>query len=199
MNPEDIQNRDFFVGLRGYDRDEVHTFLAEVAAEHAALLDEVHAYRNNPLATTPPVDPIAELGASVTAVLRTANDQAEQIAAQAREAADESRREAEEHATHLRQEAAEYAAHIRREAEDDAGRIRAEATQTLERAHEQATRILREADEAVERIEADAERRGRERALERADAEVARLADAGRRHEELRARLAEANDELSLA
>jgi DivIVA domain-containing protein len=194
MNPEDIEHREFFVSLGGYDRNEVDAYLAEIAAEHRALLDEIERH-----ARETPADPIAEIGASVTAILRTANDEAEQIATDARAQADTIRSEAEDHANQLRHEAAAYADHLRREAEDEAARVRAEASLTLERAHEQAAGIVREAEAAGERIEADAERRGRERAAGRAEVEIARLAEAARRHEELRASLAEANDEISLA
>jgi DivIVA domain-containing protein len=174
MNPEDIQQHEFFVGLRGYDREEVDAFLADIASEYRALLEELQRYRDGEL-TGP--DPIADVGASVTAILRTANEQAEEIALQAREAADATRREAE----------------------DDVKRLREEAEQAIEQAREEAARLIEEAQAAVERIEADAEERGRERAVERADAEIGRLTEAARRHEELRARLAEAGDEISLA
>ena len=239
MTPEDIERRDFFVGLRGYDRDEVDAFLTEVAAQHRALLDELERYRNGAEATPAPVDPISDVGASIAAILRTANEQAEQIVSQAharaeetqqqaeqivsqaRARAEEIQQQAEEHATHLRQEAGQFAEHLRSETEhevtrlrdeasneaervraeaaDEAARVRGEATQTLERAQEQAAGIVRQAEDSVDRITAEAEQRGRERALERADAEVARLNEAIRRHEELRSRLSEASDELSLA
>ncbi len=38
LTPEDIQSREFLVSLRGYDRDEVHAFLDEVAEDFASLL-----------------------------------------------------------------------------------------------------------------------------------------------------------------
>jgi DivIVA domain-containing protein len=33
MQPEDIESKEFLVGLRGYDKDQVREFLAQVAAE----------------------------------------------------------------------------------------------------------------------------------------------------------------------
>jgi DivIVA domain-containing protein len=65
MDPEDIESRDFFVGLRGYDRGEVQEFLAEVAAEHRAVLAELdelrkryaeHLQREAALEVAPPVE-----------------------------------------------------------------------------------------------------------------------------------------------
>jgi DivIVA domain-containing protein len=49
VQPEDIENKEFLVVLRGYDKDQVREFLAEVAAafrklsasgEHAAVPDD---------------------------------------------------------------------------------------------------------------------------------------------------------------
>lgn len=38
LTPEEIQSREFLVSLRGYDRDEVHAFLDEVAEAFSQLL-----------------------------------------------------------------------------------------------------------------------------------------------------------------
>lgn len=54
LTPEEIQSREFLVSLRGYDRDEVHAFLDEVAAEFGALLD-----RTDGSAAAPPGEPAA--------------------------------------------------------------------------------------------------------------------------------------------
>ncbi|MBW3621220.1 MAG: DivIVA domain-containing protein, partial [Actinobacteria bacterium] len=41
LTPEEIASRQFLVSLRGYDRDEVTSFLREVAAAHARALDDL--------------------------------------------------------------------------------------------------------------------------------------------------------------
>jgi DivIVA domain-containing protein len=221
MEPEDIEGREFFVGLRGYDRDEVNQFLAELAAEHRALLDELQG--NAPVAR----DPFEDLGANVTAILRTANESATTITAEAEATATELREQAEQYAERVRQKADEDALRILYDAEDELGRRRTEldaeaerlqnaasetdaeserileearhhAREILERAHEEAGRLLNEADGRAATIEADAEERGRERARVRVEEAVFRLADATRRHEDLRARLAETSDEIQL-
>src|SRR3954447_18700606 len=95
MRPEDIQNRDFLVGMRGYDKDDVRSFLAEVAAEHAALQTELEALASAPAPQPPvaapapvaPAAPVAEtgaddfenLGASVAAILRAAKGSAAEV------------------------------------------------------------------------------------------------------------------------
>jgi DivIVA domain-containing protein len=40
VRPEDIESKEFIVGLRGYDQGQVRDFLAEVAAEHRRALHE---------------------------------------------------------------------------------------------------------------------------------------------------------------
>src|SRR5688572_31352156 len=111
MRPEEIQNHDFLVGLRGYDKDEVRAFLAEVAAEHAALLAAVEQGRTDAAAAppapapaqAPAEDDFESIGAGVAAILRTAKEQAGQItgdaqarAAALREEAETLRRDAQE-------------------------------------------------------------------------------------------------------
>ena len=207
MNPEDIESRDFFVGLRGYDRDEVHQFLAEVAASHRAALAELEELRNRPL---PPPDPFTDVGSSVTAILRTANESAEQISVEAHADADRIRaeadayaaplrQEADTYATAIRQEADTYAEHVRREADGEATRLRDEATRIVDAARAECERVVRAFQDDADRVAADAERRGRDRAAATAEEAIAKLTEANRRHEELRARLAEASDEIQLA
>jgi DivIVA domain-containing protein len=229
MEPQDIEGREFFVGLRGYDRDEVDQFLAELAAEHRTLLDELRDLRSRPEGNSSVArDPFEDLGANVTAVLRTANESAATITAEAEATAADLREQAEQYAERVRQEAGEDALRILGDGEDELGRRRAEldaeaerlrnaaaetdaetervleearhhAREILERAHEEAGRLLNETDGRVSTIEADAEERGRERARVRVEEAVFRLADATRRHEDLRARLAESSDEIQLA
>jgi DivIVA domain-containing protein len=187
MTPEEIKQREFFVGLRGYDRDEVQEFLIKVAEEHQAVLAELDELRSRPEPTLE-LDPFEELGAQVTSVLRSANQSAENIAAEAQAEAARLRDEARAEAGHLRSEAEAYAERVHRDANDEATRLRDEAE-----------RIVADAREDAARIEAEAEQRGLERAAAAANEAVARLADANRRHEELRARLAETSDEIQLA
>src|SRR4051812_6122825 len=111
MEPQEIEGRDFFVGLRGYDRDEVDQFLAQVAADHRAVLDELESLRSG--AEVSNRDPFEALGANVTAILRTANESASTITA-----------EAQQRAEAVRQQADEYADKVRREVDDEIGHLR---------------------------------------------------------------------------
>ena len=98
MQPEEIHHRDFLVGLRGYDKDEVRSFLADVAAEHAGVLRELEQLREmvaaQPAAATIR-DDFEDLGASVASILRAAKESAAELTG-----------EAEQHAASIRSEAA---------------------------------------------------------------------------------------------
>lgn len=198
MRPEDIQNRDFLVGLRGYDKEEVRSFLAQVASEHATLRAELDDARTVAMArASAPVpaasgsDDFENLGASVAAVLRAAKDSARELLEEAEErrvhaleAAEEAVRQAHADAEQIRTNATSSVADAQAEAE----RIRASAQTSVADAHVEAERIIREATERANQIEIGAE---------------ARLAnlheEATRREAATRTRLLEASDEIQLA
>ena len=123
MNPQEIQGREFLVGIRGYDRDEVDAFLAQLAEEHGRVLAELEALR---AATPEETDPLEELGANVTAVLRSANEAAATITAEAEELLELARREADElrAATHAEAERIVAEAQERARAAEAAGEAR---------------------------------------------------------------------------
>jgi len=175
MEPEDIEGRDFFVGLRGYDRDEVNTFLTEVASQYRAALAELEMLRTRP----PTTDPFEHLGANVTAILRSANETASGITASANEEADSIRASAEAAAEHIRREADEYAGRVRDEVanETETARhaledARAEAGRVVDDAREQAATIRAEAEQRAGDLVAEAEARAT-RMISEADSRAA--------------------------
>ncbi len=109
--PEEIQSKEFFTTLRGYDKDEVRAFLSALAEEHQQLLQRVQS---------PPASSEAgyeSLGRGVESVLEAANragedirrearHETERLATQQREAAAQQVREAERQATEMREAAA---------------------------------------------------------------------------------------------
>jgi len=202
MGPEDIEGRDFFVGLRGYDRDEVHQFLREVAAEHRAVLSELEMLRTR----QPTADPFEHLGANVAAILRSANETAAMITSTANEDADQIRARAEAAAEQVRRDADEYAGRVRDEvaSETETSRhfieaARDQADVLRQEGERRASELIAEAEARIPAIEAAAEEAGRARAGAAVDHLVARLTDATRQQEALRARLTEASDEIQLA
>jgi DivIVA domain-containing protein len=113
MEPEDIEGREFFMGLRGYDREEVDAFLGQVAAELRQARAELAALRTR----VDGGDPYGQVGIDVTAILRTADETAEAIVTNAHEEAAGIRGRAEAAAEQVRGSAEEHAARILGEAE----------------------------------------------------------------------------------
>jgi DivIVA domain-containing protein len=170
MEPEDIEGRDFFVGLRGYDRDEVNTFLTEVASQYRAVLAELEMLRNRP----PTTDPFEHLGANVTAILRSANDTAAGITTSANEDAEAIRASAEAAAEHIRREADEYAGRVR----DEVARETETARHAVEDARAEAGRIVDDAREQAASVRADAEGRAGELVADAESRAAAMVSDA---------------------
>jgi DivIVA domain-containing protein len=127
LAPEDIANRRFAaVGRRGYDREEVETFLVEVAQAYREALDVVARADESPT--------FELLGREAGAVLEAARQGAESL-----------RESAEEEVQSLTREAREGAEEVRREAETVASEI-------LERAAQEAERAMREAELVARRL-----------------------------------------------
>jgi DivIVA domain-containing protein len=193
MRPEDILERDFMVGLRGYDKDEVRSFLAEIASGVAGLVKELDALRAAPpppaperplVAATPPADEFENLGASVAAILRAAKESSSEITGSAETQAAAVREAAEAQATETREAAERYADSIRRQADE----VRASSSSIVDEARAQADAVLREAHERAAQLDLETEARI-----------ATRIDEAQRRAVALRATLAAASEELQLA
>lgn len=98
MNLEEIRNPQFFVAVRGYERDQVDAYVSAVADAHQALLEEVHDLRQR---VQDGPDPLAE----VAAVLQAANDAAAAIVVGAEATAERIRAEAEAAAVGIAEDA----------------------------------------------------------------------------------------------
>jgi DivIVA domain-containing protein len=85
LTPDEIEAKEFVVALRGYDPGEVSAFLREVAADYRELERQVKGLGRGSAALPHPVEGLME---RLSAVLRTATDEASEILAAAeREAA----------------------------------------------------------------------------------------------------------------
>lgn len=191
MRPEDIRERDFMVGLRGYDKDEVRSFLSEIADAHGAALAEIEQLRSAPPVAAAPVvapaddrDEFEHLGASVAAILRVAKESAAEMSADAEARAAEIRAAAETQATQTRESAERYAESMRGQADE----VRSQAQGALDNARAQADAIVREANERASRISMEVEARI-----------ASRIEEAERRADALRASLSAASEELQQA
>ncbi|MCU1352458.1 MAG: DivIVA protein [Acidimicrobiales bacterium] len=163
LTPDEIAGKEFLVGLRGYDKDEVRAFLAEVADE---LRTAGPAAAPEPAPAAPAATAAApdwtQMGEEVAAVLRTAHEQAATLRAQA-----------EAEIAHGRQAGADDAASIRREAEafGEARRVEAEADREEARrilgaAQDEALGVVADAQQRAERMLEGTERKARERAAQ---------------------------------
>lgn len=185
MSPEEIAEREFLVGLRGYDKDEVRDFLTVVAEDYRSVLEsatappdqagaadvDTAAQPGEPEAAAAPPD-VAEaipgagtgttspqdwsrMGEEVAAVLRTAHEQVGALKARGEEEAEERRRAAEAQADLTKVEAEKYGADLRANAEAWAESRQSEADAD----REEARRALANAQEEALSLVADAEKR----------------------------------------
>lgn len=135
FSPHEIENREFVVAFRGYDRAEVRAFLRAVAADYRAALGEQRR------AEIAKLDSLSELLHQVDGAASRA---AESLRANAQRSAEEARRRAEEEAAELRRELEREGDRIR----DDARRQGAEIRAVAERmARERLDEIARQAHE----------------------------------------------------
>jgi DivIVA domain-containing protein len=127
LRPEDIANRTFSSGgRRGYMREEVDSFLAEVARAFRDALESAARAESTPS--------FEQLGREAGAVLEAA-----------RQGGDSLRRRAEEEAEGVRKRA-------RGEADQIRGRAESEASDILEKAAQEAERAMREAELVARRL-----------------------------------------------
>lgn len=209
LAPDEIQGRKFSVNLRGYEKEEVDSFLTAVAADYKRALEGSGSN----------ADPYGALGQEVGEVLRFARESAATIKADAEREAESLRSEANEDATKIREAAAteatatmdmarEKATRLRAEAEvrardaeeetdslrrrgveevaDIRRRAAEEAAATLEASREKAVSLVHEAERHAQELADNAERKYHER-----------LDDATARHAQLQAHEQELNDRVT--
>ncbi|MCU1447889.1 MAG: DivIVA protein [Acidimicrobiales bacterium] len=173
FTPEEIESKEFLVVLRGYDKEEVGSFLRAVAADVRTLQEEASTADTSALVVVEPVavpepepvvtavvvpsetgDAFADMGQEMASVLRAASDAAEAIRSKAEGEANEHVRIASEEAASVRRAADEEAEAIlagaraaRSEASEEAARLREQAAQDAADARSNASR---EAEQLVE-------------------------------------------------
>jgi DivIVA domain-containing protein len=144
ITPEQITSKKFsLTRSRGYDREEVDSFLSDMAAAYNAAMD------NEPEAPSRMLD---RLGEEVSAILRATKESAATLL-----------REAEDEAAGLRRNAAQEAKSIRRQAREDAvaekARTEKEVRSLIEDAHRKAHEIRDAADRESKELLEEAIRR----------------------------------------
>ncbi|GIU88870.1 MAG: hypothetical protein KatS3mg009_3385 [Acidimicrobiia bacterium] len=204
LTPEDIANRSFGTGFRGYAEGEVRSFLRRVSEEVAHLREREQQLTaavddlEERLRAPRPLDEqelLEALGEETARLLRSAREAADDIRKKAEERAARVIEEAQEEARRLRTEAAEILGVRTQEAEAHAAGIVADAQA---RASEIRSASERSAEEGRQRAEQEAEaiveaarRQGREMLDEARAARERVLADLGRRRQLLQAQVEE--------
>ena len=146
LTPEDIDSASFTVALRGYDKQEVEAFLADVA-DHVRALTEASS------------GAYVDLGEEMGELLQHARNSADEMTARAQEEATAIRAQVDAEIVDKRREADEYA----RRATDD---ITQEIERRREGAEEQARAIIEDAQTRVVTLQREeSEARERIRAL----------------------------------
>lgn len=140
FSPEEVEEKDFLVTLRGYDKDEVRAFLQAVSADYKAALDSSKS------AGQVSGDAFASLGQEVGHVLQTAKESAEAVRRKSEEEAAALRARAEQEANGVRDAAGKAAKRLTEEAEQYAIGVRASADRD-------ATERIRETTRRVERLQ----------------------------------------------
>jgi DivIVA domain-containing protein len=208
LTADEIRNRRFSAGLRGYEKEEVDSFLEGVAADYQLALDAIASSR----------DPYGTLGQEVGDVLRYAKDSADRLSRSAQEEAARILKQATDEASTIREEVEQRAAATIESAREETVRLKAESevrareaqdeVQTLRRrarqevaeirrrAEEEAAATLESAGEKAVALVREAEHHSRE-LRESADAKYhEKLDEATRRHARIRAQERELNDRV---
>jgi DivIVA domain-containing protein len=195
LTPEDIKSRSFLVSLRGYDRDEVHSFLTQVAEDMEGLTRRVSeleeraaaaaaeaeaaaaaAPAEEPAAAANPTDMFAQIGRETQRILesaqaagdelrRTAAEESESLRTQTKQETDALRARVQQETDELRRTTKAEMEVLRTRTEREAEELR---TRTEQEAEELRTRTEQQAEELRTRTEREAEERQR---ASRAEAE----------------------------
>jgi DivIVA domain-containing protein len=160
LTPELIQAQSFTAGFRGYDQNEVRTFLTRVAAELRTLRErntnlESAWHSAEERAARPPVldedTLMSAVGEETAAILRTARAAAADLKTKAADEAEKTLTDANARAEELNEEAQGVLARQTKAADEAAGRIvegaRSEAAGVLERARIEADTIRAKAEQ----------------------------------------------------
>ncbi|QXC59522.1 DivIVA domain-containing protein [Aquihabitans sp. G128] len=172
LTPDQIAEKEFLVGLRGYDKDEVRSFLTTVAdalRAASAPAGDGSAAPAEPAAPAPAAAGTdwANLGDEIAAVLRTAHEQAATLRSDAETEVAALRQQADADATGTRSAAEAHAEAIRAEAEQ----ARAEAATKLTAAQDEALTLVAGAQDRVAKMLESSKLR----AQQEAEASVAHL------------------------
>lgn len=158
FSPKEIEEKDFLVTLRGYDKEEVKAFLQALAADYAEALKAAGNTSGGPS--------YKAWGREMADLLQQAHEAAERITRKASEEAGAARARAEDEAGRLREAARNAGARLTEDAERHATELRSEAERYAREvrasADTEAEQRLAEANGRVQELQ-DTENKIRER------------------------------------
>jgi colicin import membrane protein len=138
-----IEDVDFPVSRRGYDREAVDGYVSRVRE----VVEQLEKTRSPEGAVK---DALEKLGEQTKSVLESAGQSAEQIK-------DDARREAEETSSRAKSEREEIVSKAKAEAKETVGKAQKEAAEHLQRTHDKVTALQEEAEARLRQLEADTE------------------------------------------
>ena len=123
FSPDDIEQKDFLVTIRGYDKDEVRAFLNAIAADYEMALSRAREAEESK------DKPYEALGNELGHVLQAAKDSADQLRKRAEKEVVAIRQRTEQEAIQIREATNQAAQKLRQEAERHANEVRVDAEQ----------------------------------------------------------------------
>lgn len=161
-SPAAVAGASFGISRKGFDPDEVRTFLRAVSAEMTRLEQQIAALQRD-LAARQDAGPAAPVPLDEDTVTALLGAETARIVQTAREAATQIKGRAEESAAKMLRDASDEAARMRSEAELEVARRRADANADaeaeVEMARQQGRDMVNEARDYRERVLADVARR----------------------------------------
>lgn len=118
LTPLDIHQKEFKRGFRGYDEDEVDTFLDEIIRDYEATLKERDHYKDQVAELNRRVEQYHQLEQNLQRALVVAQSTAEEVKAAAHREAELIIREAEQRASEATEQAKHRVVDVERRAEE---------------------------------------------------------------------------------
>lgn len=122
ITPVDLENKEFKKGFRGYDIDEVETFLTELSKDYAKSYRENASLKDKNAILTDAIENYKEMEETMRSAIISAQRTSEEILRNAHEQADTIIKEAKLKASEIMNESDKEIQALKREAEEIEGR-----------------------------------------------------------------------------
>jgi len=157
VTPQEVHNAQFSTRVRGYDRDEVHTFLRLIATELEQMIENQQLLQNQPVPVVEEEEPYAKLGSDAGKLMQLAREHADRMKAEALAEIAADRAAAEKEVAELLEHANTEASALREMAERDAKSLRDDADKAHADAQTRAREVEIESENALTRAQTEVE------------------------------------------